>query len=134
MVNRLLEYIDKELNRITNTIQDRVEDFEDMGVEHFLTHKAYEELKNEYIYEILHGIKTDLVENEKTSTNKEILGYLKETLDYYRNKMLSGSVMPYNTNVMVNVVSLWKHEYNVKVISILKSLVMIAESQIIYGN
>lgn len=130
MVSRLLEYIDKELNRITNTIQDRVEDFEDMGVEYFLTHKAYEELKNEYIYEILQGIKTDLVENEKTSTKKEIVGYLKETLDYYRNKMLSGSVMPYNTNVMVNVVSLWKHEYNVKVISILKSLVILAENQI----
>ena len=134
MVSRLLEYIDKELNRITTTIQTRVEDFEDMGVEYFLTHKAYEELKNEYIYEILQGIKTDLVENEKTSTKKEIVGYLKETLDYYRNKMLSGSVMPYNTNVMVNVVSLWKHEYNVKVISILKSLVMIAESQIINGD
>ena len=130
MVNRLLEYIDKELNRITNTIQDRVEDFEDMGVEYFLTHKAYEELKNEYIYEILQGIKTDLVENEKTSTKKEIVGYLKETLDYYRNKMLSGSVMPYNTNVMVNVVSLWKHEYNVRVINILKSLVILAENQI----
>ena len=130
MVSRLLEYIDKELNRITNTIQDRVEDFEDMGVEYFLTHKAYEELKNEYIYEILQGIKTDLVENEKTSTKKEIVGYLKETLEYYRNKMLSGSVMPYNTNVMVNVVSLWKHEYNVKVISILKSLVILAENQI----
>lgn len=130
MVSRLLEYIDKELNRITNTIQDRVENFEDMGVEYFLTHKAYEELKNEYIYEILQGIKTDLVENEKTSTKKEIVGYLKETLDYYRNKMLSGSVMPYNTNVMVNVVSLWKHEYNVKVISILKSLVILAENQI----
>lgn len=130
MVSRLLEYIDKELNRITNTIQDRVEDFEDMGVEYFLTHKAYEELKNEYIYEILQGVKTDLVENEKTSTKKEIVGYLKETLEYYRNKMLSGSVMPYNTNVMVNVVSLWKHEYNVKVISILKSLVILAENQI----
>ena len=130
MVSRLLEYIDKELNRITNTIQDRVEDFEDMGVEYFLTHKAYEELKNEYIYEILQGIKTDLVENEKTSTKKEIVGYLKETLDYYRNKMLSGSVMPYNTNVMVNVVSLWKHEYNVRVINILKSLVILAENQI----
>ena len=130
MVSRLLEYIDKELNRITNTIQDRVEDFEDMGVEHFLTHKAYEELKNEYIYEILQGIKTDLVENEKTSTKKEIVGYLKETLEYYRNKMLSGSVMPYNTNVMVNVVSLWKHEYNVRVINILKSLVILAENQI----
>lgn len=130
MVSRLLEYIDKELNRITNTIQDRVDDFEDMGVEYFLTHKAYEELKNEYIYEILQGVKTDLVENEKTSTKKEIVGYLKETLDYYRNKMLSGSVMPYNTNVMVNVVSLWKHEYNVKVISILKSLVILAENQI----
>lgn len=130
MVSRLLEYINKELNRITNTIDKRVEDFEDLGVEYFLTHKAYEELKNEYIYEILDGIKTDLVENEKTSTKKEIVGYLKDTLDYYRNKMLSGSVMPYNTNVMVNVVSLWKHEYNVKVISILKSLVIIAESQI----
>lgn len=130
MVSRLLEYIDKELNRITNTIQDRVEDFEDMGVEYFLTHKAYEELKNEYIYEILQGVKTDLVENEKTSTKKEIVGYLKETLEYYRNKMLSGSVIPYNTNVMVNVVSLWKHEYNVKVISILKSLVILAENQI----
>lgn len=130
MVSRLLEYIDKELNRITNTIQDRVENFEDMGVEYFLTHKAYEELKNEYIYEILQGIKTDLVENEKTSTKKEIVGYLKETLEYYRNKMLSGSVMPYNTNVMVNVVSLWKHEYNVKVISILKPLVILAENQI----
>ena len=130
MVSRLLEYIDKELNRITNTIQDRVEDFEDMGVEYFLTHKAYEELKNEYIYEILQGIKTDLVENEKTSTKKEIVGYLKETLEYYRNKMLSGSVMPYNTNVMVNVVSLWKHEYNVRVINILKSLVILAENQI----
>jgi hypothetical protein len=130
MVSRLLEYIDKELNRITNTIQNRVEDFEDMGVEYFLTHKAYEELKNEYIYEILQGIKTDLVENEKTSTKKEIVGYLKETLEYYRNKMLSGSVMPYNTNVMVNVVSLWKHEYNVRVINILKSLVILAENQI----
>lgn len=130
MVSRLLEYIDKELNRITNTIQNRVEDFEDMGVEYFLTHKAYEKLKNEYIYEILQGVKTDLVENEKTSTKKEIVSYLKETLEYYRNKMLSGSVMPYNTNVMVNVVSLWKHEYNVKVISILKSLVILAENQI----
>mgnify|MGYP005611906719 FL=1 len=130
MVSRLLEYIDKELNRITNTLDKRVEDFEDMGVEYFLTHKAYEELKNEYIYEILDGIKTDLIENEKTSTKKEIVGYLKETLDFYRNKMLSGSVMPYNTNVMVNVVSLWKHEYNVRVINILKSLVVIAESQI----
>lgn len=130
MVSRLLEYIDKELNRITNTLDKRFEDFEDMGVEYFLTHKAYEELKNDYIYEILDGIKTDLVENEKTSTKKEIVGYLKETLDFYRNKMLSGSVIPYNTNVMVNVVSLWKHEYNVKVISILKSLVIIAESQI----
>jgi hypothetical protein len=130
MVSRLLEYIDKELNRITNTIQNRVEDFEDMGVEYFLTHKAYEELKNEYIYEILQGIKTDLVENEKTSTKKEIVGYLKETLEYYRNKMLSGSVMPYNTNVMVNVVSLWKHEYNVRVINILKTLVILAENQI----
>lgn len=130
MVSRLLEYIDKELNRITNTLDKRVEDFEDMGVEYFLTHKAYEELKNEYIYEILDGIKTDLVENEKTSTKKEIVGYLKETLEYYRNQMLSGSVMPYNTNVMVNVVSLWKHEYNVKVINILKSLVVIAEYQI----
>lgn len=130
MVSRLLEYIDKELNRITNTIQNRVEDFEDMGVEYFLTHKAYEELKNEYIYEILQGIKTDLVENEKTSTKKEIVGYLKETLEYYRNKMLSGNVMPYNTNVMVNVVSLWKHEYNVRVINILKSLVILAENQI----
>lgn len=130
MVSRLLEYIDKELNRITNTLDKRVEDFEDMGVEYFLTHKAYEELKNEYIYEILQGIKTDLVENEKTSTKKEIVGYLKETLDYYRNKMLSGSVMPYNTNVMVNVVSLWKHEYNVRVINILKSLVILAENQI----
>jgi hypothetical protein len=130
MVSRLLEYIDKELNRITNTLDKRVEDFEDMGVEYFLTHKAYEELKNEYIYEILQGIKTDLVENEKTSTKKEIVGYLKETLEYYRNKMLSGSVMPYNTNVMVNVVSLWKHEYNVRVINILKSLVILAENQI----
>ena len=36
MVSRLLEYIDKELNRITNTIGKRVEDFEDMGVEYFL--------------------------------------------------------------------------------------------------
>jgi hypothetical protein len=130
MVSRLLEYIDKELNRITNTLDKRVEDFEDMGVEYFLTHKAYEELKNEYIYEILQGIKTDLVENEKTSTKKEIVGYLKETLEYYRNKMLSGSVMPYNTNVMVNVVSLWKHEYNVRVINILKTLVILAENQI----
>ena len=85
---------------------------------------------DEYLYEILQGIKTDLVENEKTSTKKEIVGYLKETLEYYRNKMLSGSVMPYNTNVMVNVVSLWKHEYNVRVINILKSLVILAENQI----
>ena len=127
MVNRLLEYIDKELNRILGTLNNRVEDFEDMGVEFFLTHKAYEELKNEYIYEILQGIKTYLVENEKTSTKNEIVGYLKETLEYYRNQMLSGNVMPYNTNVMFNVVSLWKHEYNVKVINILKSLLVIAE-------
>ena len=127
MITKLIEYIDKELNRITNTIEKRVEDFEDMGVEYFLTHKAYEELKNEYIYEILHGIKTDLNENKDNATKDDIVRYLKDTLEHYRNQMLSGSVMPYNTNVMVNVVSLWKHEYNVKVINILKSLVVIAE-------
>ena len=128
---RLLDYIDKELARLDTTTESALVDFEEMGVEHFLTHKAFEAFRAEYIKEILFEIKEHLNDVKDTATTEELIVFFQQELEYYRKQMLSGSVIPYNTNLMTNVVGLWKHESNVRVISLLESLLRVISSSLL---
>lgn len=122
---RVLDYIDNELARLDTTTENALFDFEEMGVEHFLTHKAFDAFRAEYIKEILFDIKRELNDVKDTATTEELIVFFQQELDEYRRRMLSGSVIPYNTNLMTNVVGLWKHESNVRVISLLENLLRI---------
>lgn len=128
---RLLDYIDKELARLDTTTESALVYFEEMGVENFLTHKAFEAFRAEYIKEILFEIKEHLNDVKDTATTEELIVFFQQELEYYRKQMLSGSVIPYNTNLMTNVVGLWKHESNVRVISLLESLLRIISSSLL---
>lgn len=128
---RLLDYIDKELARLDTTTESALVDFEEMGVEYFLTRKAFDAFRAEYIKEILFDIKTHINDVKDTATTEELIVFLQEELEYYRKQMLSGSVIPYNTNLMTNVVGLWKHESNVRVISLLESLLRVISSSLL---
>ena len=127
MIERLFKYIDAELRKIENALERDFDNFE-VGLEYFLINNGFDYFRNEYIHNILFGIKNDI--EDKIETNDKIVIYLKELLGHYQREMMQGGVMPSCTNMMANVTKMWKHESNVSVISHLKSLVSIAEYQI----
>lgn len=121
----IFEYISNEINKLEVKLENIKVSLLSYGYEGFLRNSACEALKSEFILEQLHQTKCALYDCDNVD---DIIPYFDRKISEFEKQRLNSKPMSYNTNPMVNLISMWKFEAYVDIISHYKSLKNIANN------
>ena len=103
-----IQYIDENINRFRHNLEDIKTKLNENGFQYLLSQKAYDAFKNEWLLNIFENLK-DLF-NECKEEKEGLKIYLENEISRYERIRLYGKVMPYSTNPMSNITSIWTFE------------------------
>lgn len=102
------QYIDENINRFRYNLEDIKTKLNENGFQYLLSQKAYDAFKNEWLLNIFEILKTLFTECKENKEGIKI--YLESEISRYERIRLCGKVMPYSTNPMSNITSIWTFE------------------------
>lgn len=117
-MEKALNYLD---NQISHYMQDKhsADDvYSKCSLTHFLVSYADKAYKAQFILDFLVPLKEDIGD----STKAEVVSYLDTKIEQFKVKRLTGRVISYNTNPMVNLTDMWEFECYATLIKIFNSL------------
>lgn len=103
-----IQYIDENINRFRHNLEDIKTKLNENGFQYLLSQKAYDAFKNEWLLNIFENLKNLFTECKENKEGLKI--YLENEISRYENIRLYGKVMPYSTNPMSNITSIWTFE------------------------
>ncbi len=103
-----IQYIDENINRFRYNLEDIKTKLNENGFQYLLSQKAYDAFKNEWLLNIFENLKNLFTECKENKEGLKI--YLANEISRYENIRLYGKVMPYSTNPMSNITSIWTFE------------------------
>ena len=121
----VINYLKNEIERCNAEISsvNELTNSECMNFETFLTHKAVGVFKAEKTKIFLVNLLLDAEDSiERGYTNDEFKKHLEVVLDVYTKCRVESRPIPYNTNPMVNLCSLWEFENLTTIIKHIKNL------------
>jgi hypothetical protein len=65
---------------------------------------------------VLHHTREDIAECVTLESKEKLISYFEKEIESIKGEMLRGRVVPFNTNPMVNLTSIWEHESKPEVI------------------
>lgn len=121
-----IQYIDENINRFKFNLEEIKTKLNENGFQYLLSQKAYDAFKNEWLLNVFENLKNLFTECKE---NKEGLKmYLENEISRYENIRLYGKVMPYSTNPMSNITSIWTFEcisQLIQMLTILKNRIVL---------
>ena len=103
-----IQYIDENINRFKFNLEEIKTKLNENGFEYLLSQKAYDAFKNEWLLNVFENLKNLFTECKENKEGLKI--YLENEISRYENIRLYGKVMPYSTNPMSNITSIWTFE------------------------
>lgn len=103
-----IQYIDENISRFRFNLEDIKTKLNENGFQYLLSQKAYDAFKNEWLLNIFENLKNLFTECKENKEGLKI--YLENEISRYENIRLFGKVMPYSTNPMSNITSIWTFE------------------------
>lgn len=103
-----IQYIDENINRFKFNLEEIKTKLNENGFQYLLSQKAYDAFKNEWLLNVFENLKNLFTECKENKEGLKI--YLENEISRYENIRLYGKVMPYSTNPMSNITSIWTFE------------------------
>lgn len=103
-----IQYIDENISRFRFNLEEIKTKLNENGFQYLLSQKAYDAFKNEWLLNIFENLQNLFTECKENKEGLKI--YLENEISRYENIRLYGKVMPYSTNPMSNITSIWTFE------------------------
>lgn len=103
-----IQYINENINRFKFNLEEIKSKLNENGFQYLLSQKAYDAFKNEWLLNIFENLQN--LFNECKEEKEGLKIYLENEISRYKNIRLYGKVMPYSTNPMSNITSIWTFE------------------------
>lgn len=117
-MEKALNYLD---NQISHYMQDKhsADDvYSKCSLKYFLVSYADKAYKAQFLLDFLVPLKEDMEDNPK----ENVIYYLDTKIKQFETKRLSGKIISYNTNPMVNLTDMWEFECYATLIKIYNSI------------
>ena len=126
ILNQLKEKIQdallKETLHRTHQLAEQNQSFEKCGIAYYLHNNVAKAYKLSYIVNTLNHIVEDFEECVSLISKDKIISYFSHKIERITEEMLSGRVMPYNTNCMVNLTAIWENEAKAELLKLYKGV------------
>lgn len=103
-----IQYIDENISRFRFNLEEIKTKLNENGFQYLLSQKAYDAFKNEWLLNVFENLQNLFTECKENKEGLKI--YLENEISRYENIRLFGKVMPYSTNPMSNITSIWTFE------------------------
>ena len=112
----ILEYLVKEISVRTRKLEEYNKTFNTEGIGFYLHNSVSRAYKTSYVLMVLHHTREDIAECVTLESKEKLISYFEKEIESIKGEMLRGRVVPFNTNPMVNLTSIWEHESKPEVI------------------
>ena len=112
----ILEYLVKEISVRTRKLAEYNKTFNTEGIGFYLHNSVSRAYKTSYVLTVLHHTREDIAECVTLESKEKLISYFEKEIESIKAEMLRGRVVPFNTNPMVNLTSIWEHESKPEVI------------------
>lgn len=124
IVNQLKEQIQdallKETSHRSKQLVEQNQSFGKYGLAYYLHNNVAKAYKLSYIVNTLYHITEDFEECVSLISKDKIICYFSQKIERITEEMLSGRVIPYNTNCMVNLTAIWENEAKAELLKLYK--------------
>ena len=112
----ILEYLVKEISVRTRKLEGYNKIFNTEGIGFYLHNSVSRAYKTSYVLMVLHHTREDIAECVNLESKEKLISYFEREIERIKTEMLRGRVVPFNTNPMINLTSIWEHESKPEVI------------------
>lgn len=113
---KIQENILNEVSHLTKKVIEKRITFDKYGLAFFLHNNVAQAYKLTYKLNTLNHVREDIAECVTLESKEKFISYFERKIESIKAEMLRGRVVPFNTNPMVNLTSIWEHESKPEVI------------------
>ena len=113
---KIQENILNEVSHLTKKVIEKRITFDKYGLAFFLHNNVAQAYKLTYKLNTLNHVREDIAECVTLESKEKLISYFEQEIESIKAEMLRGRVVPFNTNPMVNLTSIWEHESKPEVI------------------